>query len=71
MRRIDTGAYEFMLWCFFTFCGLCQLRFVYCFVLAVILFFNLVITPLMLKKQVTEVDYGTFMTMIMNRQVVL
>ena len=32
-------------------------------VLLVLLVFNLVITPLLLKQEVTEVDYGTFMSM--------
>lgn len=41
----------------------------YLIILAVILVFNLVITPLMIKKQVTEVDYGTFMTMIKDKNI--
>ena len=36
----------------------------YCVVLLIILLFNLLITPLLTRNQVTEVDYGTFMDMI-------
>ena len=36
----------------------------YCIVLLIILLFNLLVTPLLSRNQVTEVDYGTFMDMI-------
>ena len=37
--------------------------------LLVILLFNLIVTPLLLRGQVTEVDYGTFMRMIEEKQI--
>ena len=37
--------------------------------LLVILLFNLIVTPLMVRNQVTEVDYGTFMRMIENGEI--
>ncbi len=40
------------------------LIFYYCIVLLIILLFNALITPLLSRSQVTEVDYGTFMDMI-------
>ena len=36
----------------------------YCIVLLMILAFNMLVTPLLTRNQVTEVDYGTFMDMI-------
>lgn len=36
----------------------------YCIVLLIIFLFNIIVTPLLGKIQVTEVDYGTFMDMI-------
>ena len=41
----------------------------YLIITAVIILFNLLITPLMVKGQVTEVDYGTFMTMINDKNI--
>ena len=38
-------------------------------VLLVLLVFNLVITPLLLKQEVTEVDYGTFMSMTETKNI--
>ena len=38
-------------------------------VLLVLLAFNLVITPLLLKQEVTEVDYGTFMSMTESKNI--
>ena len=40
----------------------------YIVIVSVIVLFNLVVTPL-LKGQVTDVDYGTFMTMIDNKNI--
>ena len=36
----------------------------YCIVLVILLLFNLLLTPLISESTVTEVDYGTFMSMI-------
>ena len=36
----------------------------YCIVMIVLLLFNLILTPMIAESQVTEVDYGTFMSMI-------
>ena len=41
----------------------------YIVIASVIVLFNLVVTPLLLKRQVTDVDYGTFMTMIDNKNI--
>ena len=38
-------------------------------VLLVLLVFNLVITPLLLKQEVTKVDYGTFMSMTESKNI--
>ena len=38
-------------------------------VLLVLLVFNLVITPLLLRQEVTEVDYGTFMSMTESKNI--
>lgn len=38
-------------------------------VLLVLLVFNLVITPLLLKQEVTEVDYGTIMSMTESKNI--
>ena len=38
-------------------------------VLLVLLVFNLLITPLLLKQEVTEVDYGTFMSMTESKNI--
>ena len=37
--------------------------------LRVLLVFNLVITPLLLKQEVTEGDYGTFMSMTESKNI--
>ena len=36
----------------------------YCIVMAVLLLFNILLTPLLSTTEITEVDYGTFMSMI-------
>ena len=41
----------------------------YCIVLLIIFLFNMFITPLLTRGQVTEVDYGTFMRMTDERQI--
>ena len=41
----------------------------YCIVLLIILLFNLLVTPLLTRGQVTEVDYGTFMEMTQQKQI--
>ena len=41
----------------------------YGIVLLVLLVFNLIVSPLLLQKQVTETDYGTFMKMIEDQQI--
>ena len=45
------------------------LIFYYGVVLAVLLVFNMIISPLLLERQVTEVDYGTFMRMIDEKDI--
>ena len=45
------------------------LLFYYGIVLLVILVFNLVVSPLLLRTQVQEVDYGTFMKMIEEKNI--
>ena len=45
------------------------LIFYYCIVLLIILLFNAIVTPLLSKSQVVEVDYGTFMDMIEDRSI--
>lgn len=37
--------------------------------LLVILVFNMVITPMLTRSQINEVDYGTFMKMIEDKQI--
>ena len=41
----------------------------YCIVLLMILLFNLLITPMLSRNQVVEVDYGTFMDMIEEKNI--
>ncbi len=41
----------------------------YGIVLAMLILFNLLVTPLMLERQITEVDYGTFMKMIDEKNI--
>ena len=45
------------------------LLFYYGVVLAVLLAFNMIVSPLLLERQVTEVDYGTFMRMIDDKDI--
>ena len=45
------------------------LLYYYGVVLLVLLVFNLIITPLLLKDEVTEVDYGTFMSMTEQKNI--
>ena len=45
------------------------LIFYYVVILALILLFNLVVTPMIAQRQITEVDYGTFMRMIESRDI--
>lgn len=46
-----------------------SLFYYYGIVLIVLFVFNLFVTPLLIKKQVTEVDYGTFMKMIDDKNI--
>lgn len=41
----------------------------YCIVLLIILLFNMLITPMLTRGQVVEVDYGTFMDMIDEKSI--
>ena len=41
----------------------------YLTIISVILLFNLIVTPLLMERQVEEVDYGTFMTMIDEKDI--
>ena len=41
----------------------------YAITILVIVLFNLLVTPVLLKEQVSDVDYGTFMTMVNNKEV--
>lgn len=41
----------------------------YVIVLFVLMLFNMIVTPMLLERQVTEVDYGTFMSMIEERNI--
>ena len=45
------------------------LIFYYCVVLLIILLFNAIVTPMLSKNQVVEVDYGTFMDMIEEKSI--
>ncbi len=45
------------------------LLYYYGITLLVILLFNLIVAPLMVRNQVTEVDYGTFMRMIEDGEI--
>lgn len=45
------------------------LIFYYGIVLLLIVLFNLIVSPILMEKQVTEVDYGTFMKMIEEKNV--
>ena len=41
----------------------------YGIVLLVLFLFNLLVTPLLMQRQITEVDYGTFMSMIEEKNI--
>ena len=41
----------------------------YGIVLLVLLVFNMLVTPLLMRSQVREVDYGTFMSMIEDKNI--
>ena len=41
----------------------------YLIVLAVLVIFNVIVSPLLLSQQVTEVDYGTFMSMTEDKKI--
>lgn len=45
------------------------LIFYYGIVLLLIVMFNLIVSPILMEKQVTEVDYGTFMKMVEEKNV--
>ena len=45
------------------------LLYYYSVVFLVLLVFNLIVTPLLLKEEVTEVDYGTFMSMTEDKNI--
>lgn len=46
-----------------------SLLYYYCIALVVLILFNLIVAPLLAKRQVTEVDYGTFMSMIADKDI--
>ena len=41
----------------------------YSIILLIVLLFNLIVSPLLMKNQVTEVDYGTCMRMIAEKNI--
>lgn len=41
----------------------------YGIVLLILFLFNLIVTPLLMQRQITEVDYGTFMSMIEEKNI--
>ena len=45
------------------------LAYYYGIVLIVLIVFNLVVTPILMKHQVKETDYGTFMSMIEKKNI--
>ena len=45
------------------------LIFYYGIALLVIVLFNVIVSPLLVKARVTEVDYGTFMSMIEQKKI--
>ena len=45
------------------------LLYYYVIITAVIILFNLILTPTLMKKQITDVDYGTFMAMINDKNI--
>ena len=46
-----------------------HLIYYYGIVLLVLFLFNLLVTPLLMQRQITEVDYGTFMSMIEEKNI--
>lgn len=44
------------------------LIFYYGIVLLLIVMFNLIVSPILMEKQVMEVDYGTFMKMVEEKK---
>ena len=45
------------------------LLYYYGIVLLIIALFNLLVTPLLNRRSIEEVDYGTFMTMTENKEI--
>lgn len=45
------------------------LLYYYVIITAVIILFNLILTPTLMKKQITDVHYGTFMAMINDKNI--
>ena len=45
------------------------LIFYYCITMAVVMLFNLLLMPMIAEHQVKEVDYGTFMTMTLDKEI--
>lgn len=45
------------------------LLYYYAIITAVVILFNLILTPTLMKKQIEDVDYGTFMTMINDKNI--
>ena len=45
------------------------LAYYYCIVLIILLLFNLLVSPMLMQRRVTEVDYGTFMSMIEDKEI--
>lgn len=41
----------------------------YIIVLLILILFNMIVTPILLERQIIEVDYGTFMTMIEEKNI--
>ena len=46
-----------------------SLLYYYGIALIILLLFNLIVAPLLAQRQVTEVDYGTFMSMIEEKNI--
>ena len=45
------------------------LTYYYIVIISVILLFNLIFTPTLMRRQVQDVDYGTFMSMIDEKNI--
>lgn len=45
------------------------LIFYYCIVVICLILFNALVRPLIMERQIKEVDYGTFMTMTDDKQI--